>query len=361
MSLVMTLKKLARLAGVTPSTVSRVLNPATRHLISPAQCQRIQALCDQHGYRPQLTGRSFVTGKTYKVGLVLGALERDLSSPLFSLYIRGLCDGLQAANYALTILWAGAGSDESAHDHEVQRFLMSGLADAYILGAGLLRRQVLEPLERSRRPIMGLNQHFGDEAAGMLSVILENHAACREILRGLSAEECRGLLFFGARGRSTDIKHGFFNQAAVNLGLDLPPFTPVLYTPTGGGFCVDREQARHFAGLHMEQLRRARVIVCASDLTAMGLCDALRAAGVRVGEEIKVIGHDNLEAFPGITSSPWLSTVDPQQEEAGRVTARAILEAIDDPEKERVPIRVAGVYVERISAQLQSSGGGQSA
>ena len=64
-----TVKDIAERAGVNYATVSRALNPATASMISEKVRNNIQAIADELGYRPSYSGKSIVTGKTYKIGI----------------------------------------------------------------------------------------------------------------------------------------------------------------------------------------------------------------------------------------------------------------------------------------------------
>jgi LacI family transcriptional regulator len=355
MSGVMTLQKLARLAGVTPSTVSRVLNPATRHLISAEQCEHILNLCDKHAYRPSLTGRSFVTGKTYKVALILGSLERDLFSPTFSFFIRGLCAGLQSADYSLSILWAGQEPGVLALDRQVERFLMSSVADAYVLGNTLLNRQILDRLKQVRRPVVGLDLHHVEKISAFSYISFDNFNACEEILGGLEKEELQNFCFYGHTGTNTLCKYQYFVAAAKKLEVDSSNFNLLTYEPEFLNILFDRSHACFFAEKNWQELCKAKVIACASDMTAMGLMDFMKRKGIKVGEDIKVIGHDNLKNTFDIPDFAELATIDPNMEEAGKTTAKILLGEINSKkERKNFQKKIAGSFIERNSAKLRN-------
>ena len=110
--------------------------------------------------------------------------------------------------------------------------------------------------------------------------------------------------------------------------------------------------ARNFFNAHPEALLKSRLICCSSDLVAHAVCDELTARGRKVGEDIFVLGYDNLEGttpYPG--KEPYLSTIDTHWEEAGRASARFILDSLLHPEKEksRTDIIMESSYVCRRS------------
>ena len=146
-----TIKEIAEIAGVNISTVSRVLNPESGGRISKEQREKIIAICDKLNYRPRVAAKGCAQNKTFKIGLILGAIERDLCNSSFALYIRGVCSILQKHGYNLAILWVG--ETQYTQAEEVKNFLMSDTADGYILGAPLLEEQTLDH-----------NHYIGDRA-----------------------------------------------------------------------------------------------------------------------------------------------------------------------------------------------------
>src|SRR6204780_5016505 len=87
------------MAGVHPATVSRALNPETRPLVSDETADRIVAVADSLGYRPNTVARSLRTKRSNTVGVLIP----DLNNPLFPPIVRGLEDKLAAAGYVALI------------------------------------------------------------------------------------------------------------------------------------------------------------------------------------------------------------------------------------------------------------------
>ena len=122
-----TIVEIAKIAGVNPSTVSRALHPEKSSHLSEELRQKIKKICEGNNYRPQVAAKGFAARKSYRVGLLLGALRNDLTNPHFSLFIQGICDSLQSAGYTLSILWCEADGKENINE-KVQNFLFSDVA-----------------------------------------------------------------------------------------------------------------------------------------------------------------------------------------------------------------------------------------
>ncbi|NLF93665.1 MAG: LacI family transcriptional regulator [Oligosphaeraceae bacterium] len=320
-----TLSTIASLTGVNASTVSRALNPRTSHLVEGRLCARILSVCDELGYRPGLLGRSFATGRTYKIGFISGHLQGDLSSPLLAQLLAGLTERLQAQNYSLTLLPYSAGQGRDS----LRQLLMSDVADAYLLGVSMLDEQTREILLNSRRLVLTLGTHNLREQDAFSSLILDDLPAYQQVWRMLPRSWWQRVLFVGEACVSTEYKLATMRRAAgvCNLnGSEIP--ARILPSPCVH-FTLNRHRAMLYGEEHWRELAQYRLLWCASDLTALGLADALTRRGLRLGEDFCLLGQDNLESLYGLNYQPLLTSVDPQMYEAGVQTAELLLQQLN--------------------------------
>ena len=178
-----TIKEIAEIAGVNISTVSRVLNPDSGGRVGREQREKIIAICDKLNYRPRVAAKGCAQNKTFKIGLILGAIERDLCNSSFALYIRGVCSILQKHGYNLAILWVG--ETQYTQAEEVKNFLMSDTADGYILGASMLEDQTLDAFRNSGRPILSFNNNWEGFFPGFMSVETDQNPATSRIWKAI--------------------------------------------------------------------------------------------------------------------------------------------------------------------------------
>ncbi len=340
-----TINEIARLAGVNPSTVSRVLNSATAGMISTEQRKKIEAICDKLNYRPQISARSFVTGKTYKIGLISGYLEIDLTQPLFALYVKGLCNQLQANNYTVTLI--SVNTEEKKREDEILSLLRSKIADGYVLGAILLTEKIKQVLHQSKTPIISLNFHAPYDAEGFSTVIIDDIQAYRDIWYRIPPG--MKIAYVGPDSRNTKSKLARVKEAACLNHIDTSSIDEIFFPVKATSFLAGRTNAFEFAVKNIKKLRGYDLLWCPSDFTALGIADALKFAGLKPGKDIFLIGENNIETFPGFTPNPWLSTVFPQLEKAGEVTARLMLEQIASGDASEQRIQVESVYIPRQS------------
>lgn len=341
-----TIKEIAQLAGVNISTVSRALNPSTTYKVSSNQREKILYLCNQYNYRPRVSARACATGKSFHVGLMLGALTQDLASPLQALFIKGVCSVLQAKGYTLSILWAEEHPEKK--DEVVQNFLMSEIADGYILGAPLLTKQTIETFSNSH-PILSFRTIQKELDNKFFTLGFDPLDAFKKIWQVMPKELEENIIFTGPQSPHTSRKKELFCSCSPKGKL-----VKTLYyslEQTHAAFHYDYLCARNFFSQNWKKIIDARLIVCASDLVAHALCDELTSKGKKIGEDIFVIGYDNLEKtspYPG--KEPYLSTIDPHWEDAGRASASFILDAISNPKNEKLnDIKITSSYICRKS------------
>lgn len=333
------LAEIARLAGVNPSTVSRALNPATASLISRERRQKIIALCDQLGFRPQAAARSFAAGKTFSIGYVSGQLAFDMSSPYYSACFAALGTELQRHGYSLIMI--PVEHEDRAFQGGVRDALLSDRADGYILGAGLLEEQTMEMFRCTGRPIVSLAYHNMPSTGGFPAVEISIDRAIIQIWRAMPETLLRhSFAFFGCRDGSSISKLSKIREHAP-AGVEVAE----LFFPKGSRYNVlDYIQAEKAAAECWPLLARQKVIWCTSDLTAFALVDAIRRHGLEPGRDIMVIGYDHLAAVaPGCPD--YLATIDPGWERCGTALARKILKFIISPEEERRSVTLHARFV----------------
>src|SRR6202167_3396863 len=140
-----TLRDVARQAGVHPATASRALNPETRLLVSDATARRITEAAAALGYRPNAVARSLRTRRSHTVGVLIP----DLNNPLFPPMVRGLEDRLAADGYVALI-----GNTDGRADRERQVFeqMRARHVDGYALATAHLRNPLLAEAIRAGVP-----------------------------------------------------------------------------------------------------------------------------------------------------------------------------------------------------------------
>ncbi len=338
------LKDVAQQAGVSIGTASKVLNGSRSELAFSKDCvRRVRRAARELGYTPNYLARSLQTGRSYGLGLVLGNPGGGSAGGFYSRMIDGLMGRALALGYHLVTI-GGAAGPETIRKGLV--FLGQRRVDALVVPAFTCGWRVPEELLEAAAPVV-LTNFVGETS--LPSVELEEAsgiAAAVEHLRGLGH---RRLLWVGVSGTqhpSGEARRSAFWQAAEAAGLDgeelllsrVPDRTP--HGPEGQvAQARDAMLARACAGLG------ATGLVCYEESIALGAYAALSELGLRVPQDVSVVGFDDLFAP---MAWPPMTVVSHMLERIGQAAAEVAIQMADEgPDADR-----DGDLCRRIPAEL---------
>ena len=209
MSRKITSKDIAKLAGVNQSTVSRALNPDTAWRISLRKREEIRSLCHKLGVMPSRSVKKYSFERTRRIAWIFGAMERDLNGIGRNVFIRNMCDRLQASGYILELIRLDYSPEKQVKN--VRQILNSSMADVYIVGARMLNGQSLDLLHKnSTRLILTLNEEMSrnpyPDHHWLSYFSYSNSDACSQAFCAIPPEHRQKILFFGRQSRSSEIK-----------------------------------------------------------------------------------------------------------------------------------------------------------
>jgi LacI family transcriptional regulator len=321
----------ARLAGVSPATASRVLSGSS-HAVSQASRARVLAAADTLDFVPNALARGLLKSRAPIVGVIV----HDITDPYFSEIVRGIEDGAEASGYlvitcssdrvpereasyvrllrsvrAAAILFAGSGIKDSRLEHAMARHVTA--MEAY--GAAVV--------------------HLSPSVGGPGLAGIDNVGAMASMVRGLIVLGHRRIGYLGGPDGlyvAAERERGY-RDALDRAGIEAVPGAALSTTfdIAGGSDGIDRVLAAD---------PRITAVACANDLLALGALDRLAERGIAVPDEISVSGFDDI---PGAArTNPALSTVRLPMRELGRVgfqQAEAIL-AGERPARRVLPYEV---------------------
>src|SRR5450755_3760521 len=148
---VITLRDVARRAGVHPATASRALSPETRLLVSDATAQRVVEAAAALGYRPNAVARSLRTRRSHTIGVLIP----DLNNPLFPPMVRGLEDRLAADGYVALI---GNTDGDEERERVIFEQMRARHVDGFVLATAHLRSPLLLAAAKADLPIVLMNR-----------------------------------------------------------------------------------------------------------------------------------------------------------------------------------------------------------
>lgn len=301
----------ARLAGVSPATVSRVLsNPS---IVSERTRAAVEKAVEETGYTINLTARNL---RQQQVGAVL-ALVPNLANPFFSEILAGISETLRAEGLSLLVLDTRQ-TDPGAAGRGLQAYLNRSRADGVIVLDGSLDRSLFEhaacpPVVQACEWIDGLHGP---------RVLADNQTGARLAVEHLLALGHRRILHLtGPASNSLSVSRAAGVAEALEAA-GLPP-APCIE----GAFSLGSGHAASAGVLSLPE--RPTAVFCDNDEMAIGLMAGLRAAKIRTPEDISIVGFDNIE-MSAYVSVP-LTTVRQKRAHLGRRAAEMLLAHRETP------------------------------
>ncbi len=307
-----TLKELAARAGVHPSTISRVVNNDAGLRIGAATRARIEALLRETQYRPDGVARGLKLRQTF----VLAVVIPDVTNPLFAALYRGVEDAAGLRGYSV-ILCNTDGSSERERAH-VQT-LQARRVDGIVLASAYMKDPTVHWLRQQRIPHVLLNR-FSDEADPFVgSDDLAGGKLATAHLISLGHKRIGHLA--GPRNVSTSV-HRYRGYLAALAEAGLPADRALI---AESGFVEDgglRAMEKFF-----DLADPPTAVFAVTDLVAVGAYTAAARHGVRIPDQLAVLGYNDIPLASRI--SPAMTTVHLPLHEFGTVSAGILIDQIE--------------------------------
>ncbi|MCE2780529.1 LacI family DNA-binding transcriptional regulator [Limnohabitans sp.] len=326
-----TLTMVAKQAGVSPSTVSRILNGTAQ--VSEEKQALVKAVIEELGFRPDPAARSLAGGRTMSIGV----LTQFIDSPYYGEALRGIEDELHKANYVPLFV---SGHWNEAEEKNRLFMLQERKVDGIIVLTGKLANETLVEMA-AKIPVVVTGRRLS--ASGLFSIDFDNTEGASLAVRHLHALGHTRVAFISGpldHPDATERLQGFKEEASKK-GMALDDEL-IVYS--------DYQEAGGFRA--MNSLLDARVqftaVLAANDQMAYGARLALHRSGLRVPEDISLIGFDDLphSAF----TLPPLTSVRQSVYEIGVSAAKAMIDILN---KQNPPSRlVAAELVVRESTRI---------
>ena len=306
------IKDIARIAGVSPSTVSRALAESPR--VSLATRERIQAIADELAYTPSQAARSLVMGSSP----IIGVISPTLSDPYIASVMKGLEEASHEAAYQRLV---ASTQGDSSRELAMVRMLLGHNVGGLIILSSRANGDYRDLLEQIDIPVIFVNSlHTGDQ---VYNVATDNEYGGWLATTHLLEQGHRRIAYLSGpnRGRSQTARAAGYRRALEEAG---GSFEQRLLIPGDGSIRAGRE-ALHW-WLNQSRHERPTAIFCYNDLSALGLLSEAYQQGVSVPEALSVVGFDNVPMTE--ISIPPLTTVEQRTEELGRLAVITLLTAL---------------------------------
>jgi len=306
-----TIYDIAQLAGVNASTVSRALSKPGR--VSAKTQKRIEDAAAELNYQVNPFARALPTGHTNTIGLIVS----DITNPAYFDVIRGAEGAASDRDYTLVL----AESAESAERELLAARRMLATVDGIILASPRLAEEQIQELA-AKKPVVVINRCV----EGVRSVVADVDTGVTDAVRHLARLGHRSLAYVAGPERSWMSAHRWesIHDRCEWSGMAVTEVECGIPTVDGGRRAAAAVRASGVSA-----------VICYNDLMAIGLMQELQLAGVRVPEELSILGFDNI--FGSDFTTPPLSTIKSPLRDSGAAALVSILDGLNGthPERER--------------------------
>jgi DNA-binding LacI/PurR family transcriptional regulator len=316
-----TIKDLAKIAGVSHTTVSRALrdHPA----IAQDTTDRIKRIAAEQGYLPSAVARGLKTRQSRVLGVIVGAID----DPFWSEVLQGIDDVLHPAGYSLFVV---ASHHEPQREKEIAKAMIERRVDGVILCSPTFRSEHGELFREHELPCVVVNNQGAVEH--QYSIYHDDVFGSRQITRHLIELGHQAIAYLGNRagGRTNQDRLEGWRQEISADHLTLP--ADYVYhapedTPAGGFSGAQRLLALN---------EPPTAIACYNDAMAVGVYSALSQCGVRIPQDISVTGFDNI-SLAGYLIPP-LTTYHQPKQKLGKSASQLMLQLLEHQASGKPPL-----------------------
>lgn len=320
------LEDIARISGVSRSTVSRVINDHPN--VSTRTRERVMQVIRQYNFQPNAVARALVTQRSRVIGILVPHIITEVfTDPFFAMLIQGITLKANQLDYGVTL----GLTSQSDNTNTINRLINDPLLDGFIIAEASISREFLQHLHQEnkrylligRPPVENVPIHYVD---------VENEQGSYLMTQYLQGRGYRRIAFMPGRlslTSSIDRQHGY--ERAMR-DADLPPIV------TSAGNFTKEGGYRVAQGL-LGNLPEA--LYCASDMMAAGAAQAFKEAGINVPQDIGLAGFD--DAAVASTLEPSLTTVRQDVVASGEVAAQTLIDHVIETPPDTVVQRVLPV------------------
>ncbi len=310
-----TLNDIARMSGVSRSTVSRVLNDDPN--VKDQTRKKVRNILQSIHFQPNLAARGLAAGHSRVLGLVIPiGVSAIFSDPYFPLLIQGVATACNALGYSV-MLWL---AEPEYERKTISQIIYNGIVDGVIVSSMQLNEPLVDGLCESERPFLTIGRNTSRERINYVDV--DNRSgAYQAVSHILRTGHRRVATITGPRNTivSQDRYQGYLDamhERAVPVHVEL----------TAEGEFSDT--TGYLSMKHLLQHEPDAVFV-ASDAMAIAAMRAIGEAGLRIPQDVAVVGFDDIPT--AATSKPPLTTVRQPIQRTGSVAAEMLIDLIEHP------------------------------
>ena len=321
-----TIKDIAKEAGVSVMTVSYALNETGR--IGATTRQHVKDVAQRLGYQPNAVARGLQRRRMDAIGVVFGVVPETLVfDGYYGRVLDGICRACGERKQKAVIF------QEPSWDALYEN--LSILADGYCDGLILITPQrdcpLIEPLLRKRIPFAIVGDSRDDPRVMRLDI--DNFGASRSIVRYLGELGHRRIAFLQGDSwyLSSDQRHLGYLQGLRDLEAE---YSPALDIPCGYDLSDAYQISQNL--MNLPARTRPTAIFCSNDSIAYGVLSCLRDLGVRVPADVSVVGID--DKLQSAATTPPLTTLRQPYHDLGARAVEMVVERVSHPDRHSTPV-----------------------
>ena len=311
----MDIRTIARMANVSIATVSRTINRVST--VNPKMAKRVWDVIEKLDFVPNTQARALVSGRSKIFGLVVS----EITNPFFPELIQGFED--IAVENGYEILVSSTNHDPKRMSHCIRRMLERKVEGVAIMTFGI-EEPLLDQLAKRKVPLVFID--IGPDRPGVSVLKVDYHHGIRRAVQHLAALGHRQIAFVTGpmRLHSAQSRLAAFSKSMQECGITPEPNQIVEgdHTLEGGVAAMERL-------LLLDPLPTA--VVCSNDMTAIGVLHKLYRKGLRVPDDISVIGFDDIHIAE--VMMPPLTTVQMSRLDIAKAAFGALRSQVESPEQ----------------------------
>jgi DNA-binding LacI/PurR family transcriptional regulator len=306
------IRTIAEMANVSVATVSRTMNHVTT--VNPAMAKRVWEVIDQLDYFPNTQARALVSGRSKLFGLIIS----EITNPFFPELIQGFED--IAVENGYEILISSTNYDPKRMSNCIRRMLERKVDGVAIMTFGI-EEPLLEQLAKRNVPMVFID--VGPQRSDISVLKVDYHHGIRQGVQHLAALGHRNIFFISgpARLHSAQSRVAAFSRSLLECGIVPDPRCIVEgdHTMEGGVAAMEKILAAKI---------RPTAVMCSNDMTAIGVLHKLYRAGLRVPDDLSVIGFDDIHMAE--VTIPPLTTIQMSRFELARAAVSALRAQVEE-------------------------------
>jgi len=327
----MDMRDIAKIAGVSSATVSRVINGS--NIVRPATAERVRRVIDELKFIPNGSATTLKYGRSGTYGLIIP----DITNPFFPEFIQSFEGILAASNH--NMLMATAGSHPPGIQKTIHRMLVRQVEGIALL-ASEIETEPIEAMINNRVPLVTMDRRVVGK--GLSDVSVDSSGGMKQAVEHLHGLRHRKIAYIGGSSGPTISDHRLRSFLNAMQGIGLVPDAQFLrvgnYRISGGESAMTEL---------LELKNQPTAIIAANDLTAIGALRVIRKKGLTVPGNFSIIGFDDIELSDIVF--PPLTTLRLPRQELARKFVDALESFVPDPHRIGKQYKIGTTLVVRSS------------